>query len=375
MNNNLCFLFSEIGKGGAEKFAFGLMNHFVNNKFRVSVISLGSEKEYEFLNPDPSIQIFHFTRKSKIDLKPIRQINQLIKSSDFDLFICIDQFAQLYFNLFRILYRKKIKSILSPHITIPKKRLDIFNNYLSSITSRKGLDIIVYISRNQKFYMERKYPKLRKIKNYLIHNGIDFNHYRFDRAEKDALKRSLFNINLHGNKIIIQVARFSSEKDHYNSIKAFSIIKKINPLVKLLFLGDGDKKLIEELKNLISELGLQNDIIFIGFTNNVSNYLSASDLFTLTSSSIETFPLSALEALASGLPIVLTNIGGADEIVNDSNGLLVPPKNPKKIAEAWNLALSKHHYDSIQIRKNAKELYHIEIMNKKYLELIKSIIK
>jgi glycosyltransferase involved in cell wall biosynthesis len=223
--------------------------------------------------------------------------------------------------------------------------------------------------------MERKYPKLRKIKNYLIHNGIDFNHYRFDRAEKDALKRSLFNINLHGNKIIIQVARFSSEKDHYNSIKAFSIIKKINPLVKLLFLGDGDKKLIEELKNLISELGLQNDIIFIGFTNNVSNYLSASDLFTLTSSSIETFPLSALEALASGLPIVLTNIGGADEIVNDSNGLLVPPKNPKKIAEAWNLALSKHHYDSIQIRKNAKELYHIEIMNKKYLELIKSIIK
>ncbi|MBU3713999.1 MAG: glycosyltransferase family 4 protein [Ferruginibacter sp.] len=372
MPKHLCFLFSDIGKGGAEKFSFNLINYFIESNHDVSVISLGKKKNFDYLNSHQKVQIHHFTRKSKFDFRPLKLIDRFAKENKVDLFICIDQFAQLYFNISRIIHCNNLQSILSPHITNPRNYKDFLNNWLSSVTMKRKLDYIVYISNNQKIFMESKYPKIKKIKNYLIHNGIDFNKYRVS-SEKKNLKKSLFELDTVDCKVIIQVAGFRIEKDHQTSVKAFSILKKDFPLVKLVFLGDGDMSYINELKNSALELGLQEDIFFIGFKNDVSDYLAASDLFTLTSSSIETFSLAALEALASGLPLVLTDIGGANEIVNSTNGILVPPKNPEKIAEGWSLVL-KNNYDSYEIRNNAMEFYHIDIMNKKYLDLINNII-
>jgi glycosyltransferase involved in cell wall biosynthesis len=97
-------------------------------------------------------------------------------------------------------------------------------------------------------------------------------------------------------------------------------------------------------------------------------YYKAASLFTLTSES-ETFSLAALEAMAFGLPAVLTNVGGAAEMVTDyHNGFLVPPRDPEKIADGWKKALS-FSFDSSVIRKQVVNNFSINQMVKNYLQV------
>jgi glycosyltransferase involved in cell wall biosynthesis len=97
-------------------------------------------------------------------------------------------------------------------------------------------------------------------------------------------------------------------------------------------------------------------------------YYKAASLFTLTSES-ETFSLAALEAMAFGLPAVLTNVGGAAEMVTEyQNGFLVPPRQPHQIAQAWNKALS-HPFDSLAIRKHVVNKFSINEMVKNYIQV------
>lgn len=100
-----------------------------------------------------------------------------------------------------------------------------------------------------------------------------------------------------------------------------------------MLVGGGQER--QALQELVKELDLEERVTFVGKVSNgeVPKYMVASDVFVLPSLS-EGFPLVTLEAMASGLPIVATKVGGLPEIVKDGdNGFLIEPKNPEQIAE------------------------------------------
>ena len=103
-------------------------------------------------------------------------------------------------------------------------------------------------------------------------------------------------------------------------IQAVEEINKKHPDVSLTILGDGPLK--NDLENLIKTKSLENKVFLEGNVQNVEEYFALSDIFAL-SSSYEGLPLVVLEAMAAGLPIVSTNVGGICDIVSD-NGVLVP---------------------------------------------------
>lgn len=136
----------------------------------------------------------------------------------------------------------------------------------------------------------------------------------------------------HTNPVpcIVMVARFSPQKDHETVLRAVHLLKDCQ--FTLRFVGDGP--LLESCRKLAATLEIQDKVEFLGARSDVCEILRNADVFTLVSA-WEGFPLSILEGMRAGLPVVATRIGGTPESVNDgATGLLVPPKDPVALADA-----------------------------------------
>ncbi len=132
---------------------------------------------------------------------------------------------------------------------------------------------------------------------------------------------------------IVYMGRLSYEKSVDRAIKSFALAQKVIPDISLLIIGDGPKK--NSLEDLVNQLEIQNKVVFTGFQRGESlvNALRAGDIY-FTASETETFCISALEAMAVGLPVVAVDKGGLGEIVQDKkNGLLASENGINQMAQ------------------------------------------
>ncbi len=176
---------------------------------------------------------------------------------------------------------------------------------------------------------------ITKEKISLVYDGLDLNEYQ---TEYDPLSiRREFNLN--GSACIGLVGRLVEGKGHDDFIKAAAIIVKSRPGAKFFIVGSdlsSDKRIENELKDLVGVLGLKDNVIFTGWRNDISKLISAFDILVQASSTFpEGFGLTCLEAMALNKPVVATNIPGPSDIVlHGKTGFIVPTKNPEKMAEA-----------------------------------------
>jgi glycosyltransferase involved in cell wall biosynthesis len=150
-----------------------------------------------------------------------------------------------------------------------------------------------------------------------IPNGIDMP--RYEAVDKTELRQRL---GLIPNRTYVTiVARFHPVKDHATLLHAFRDVAGVSADVDLLLVGDGPLR--GEIERQISELGMGERVRLVGIQSNVPDWLRASDIFALSSVS-EAASITLLEAMASGLPAIVTAVGGNPELVRDGvNGLLV----------------------------------------------------
>lgn len=149
-------------------------------------------------------------------------------------------------------------------------------------------------------------------------NGIDLDRFRFVGPDPAGP--------------VVTVARLSPEKDIANLVRAVAITAGRAPNLRVEVAGGGP--CLEDLDRLADELGVADRIAFLGNIQDVSAVLRRARLFVLSSRS-EGIPLSVLEAMARGLPVVATRVGGLPEVVVDGvTGRLVPPEEPCAMSEA-----------------------------------------
>jgi len=137
---------------------------------------------------------------------------------------------------------------------------------------------------------------------------------------------------------IVTVCRLSREKDVATLLRAVALIAPQAPALRLEVAGDG--VCLDELRQLARELHLEERVHFLGQVREVPQLLARSGVFVLPSRT-EGLSLTILEAMASGLPVLATRVGGNPEVVEDGvTGLLVPPGDPEALAAAllrlWN---------------------------------------
>ncbi len=202
--------------------------------------------------------------------------------------------------------------------------------------------------------MKREMQKICYRDVFVIPNGIDLE--KFENLSREEARTKL-QIK-EDEKMVVFVGTLRPIKGLKYLIKAMNIITRQDTGVKLMLVGDGEER--QDLQELVNELDLGNQVIFGGRVPNekVSEYMVASDIFVLPSLS-EGFPNVVLEAMAAGLPVVASKVGGLPEIIKDGkNGFLVEPKNPEQIAEKVMLLLRDEELRKRVSRNNKEKAKH-----------------
>lgn len=180
---------------------------------------------------------------------------------------------------------------------------------------------------------------------FVIHNGVS-------ELSFPVKKRESF--------VLSMAARFDMPKRQDVVIRALSYIPDDVPIV-CNFLGDGP--LIQECKSLAQSLHVGSKVKFYGVVDNVQKYYSQSDAAILISD-YEALPISLVEALAQSLPIVASNVGGINELI-DRNGFLVK-NDPQEISEKLLLLYKSNQID--EIKNNSYEMYQRHYTESEMLE-------
>jgi glycosyltransferase involved in cell wall biosynthesis len=192
-------------------------------------------------------------------------------------------------------------------------------------------DATVHVSQSvQRDYVERVDPIERN--GVVIHNGIDVAHFAASPGEArlDELRREL---GIEGRSpVILKVARLQRVKAHRDLLQAFARVRSEFPQAVLLLAGGGRRRgMVEET---IRELELGDSVILLGRRSDVRDLYHMVDLHVVSSIK-EGFSLTLLEAMAAGLPQVVTDVGSNRECVGDSGAaLFAPPGDPAAFGDA-----------------------------------------
>jgi N-acetyl-alpha-D-glucosaminyl L-malate synthase BshA len=216
---------------------------------------------------------------------------------------------------------------------------------------------------------------LRKYKEkvVVIPNGINLNDFNL-RYSKDECRRIL---NLHTmRKIILFVGGLEPRKAPDILIKAMAKVVKSASDSELVIVGTGSMEKV--LKNLVRSLGISEHVRFTGFVKNNEKvlYYRSADVFVLPSL-YEIFGIVNLEAMACGVPIVASKVGGISEVIKSGvNGLLVPPRDVDALADAI-MYLLENEVIRKRMGENAKVIvkaYSWEKIAKMYEEIYRSVV-
>ena len=363
----IAFVIHGFPMGGAEKFLINLVNHFYRLEYKPLVILLSEEKV--LLNElDNRIKVSFILKKSRFDFFVSRRIKSTIKKEKIKKVFCVNTYSFFLTKLF-FLFDRSTQFFLSPHSTIPISKKNFWQNILYFRLLSKS-DIVIYLCKNQKEYLQQKYFYKSK-SDHIIYNGIDTQYYN-PQIVQNILSPSLkttFSI-LNNDFVIVQVARLQEEKRHVDAIDAlFFLHNHFNTKAHLLLVGSGEKAYADFLLQYVQEKKLQQYVHFVGNQNDVRKFYCIADIFTLTSNS-ETFSLAALEAMSFGLPVSLTDVGGAKEMMIEGvTGLLSQPNNIKSIAGSWHQLLHSNIKGQF-IRKYVTEQFSLDQMLQQYVELV-----
>jgi len=239
---------------------------------------------------------------------------------------------------------------------------------LNKIFSNKFVCKYIAVSKKVKEILEKQL-KIPSNKINLIYNGINLK--RFSNI-KSINQNSVYNI--------LAVGRLEPQKDYKNLLLAFKELNILlqNNNVHIPFLNIiGMGKLKQDLIRLAYELKIEKKVNFLGVRDDIPNLLKKNDLYVL-SSKWEGLSISLIEALASGIPIVATNVGSNNEIIdNNKNGLLVDPCKPKFLAEAiYRVILNKKLREKFSRNGiNKAKVFSIEKCSKGYLNVYSNLLE
>jgi len=254
-----------------------------------------------------NIQMFYLNKKKGMDLKIYVKLYKLFKKVKPHV-IHTHRYILPYTTPIAMLARvpkriHTVHSIAEKEVRRNRRKIHVFFYKHCKV-------VPVAISPSVKESILREYRFLPQ-NIPMIYNGIDLT---------KCIPKSDYNI--CNNEIkIIHIGRFVKAKNHLGLINSFRLIVNQFATAKLILIGIGEIK--ESIMQKVINLGLENNVIFLGQQSSVHEHLCRADIFILPSL-WEGMPISLIEAMATGLPIVATNVGGIpDMIENNVDGLLV----------------------------------------------------
>lgn len=320
----LLYIVNSLGTGGAEKLITDMLPLLKEKGIEVELLLL-RKVESIFLGPLESANIkIHYSPYSLYSFKNIFFINNI--SKQFDL-VHVHLFPSQYWSALSF---SKTPMLITEHCTTNKRREKIIYKPIELLTYSKYKKIIS-ISKKAENSL-KKWLGFSDEKFVVIENGINLD--TFFNAKPKKIKEIPENV-----KKVIMVGRFNPTKDQQTAIKAMTLLKDD---VHLILVGEGNLK--SNCEKLAEDLKVKHKVHFLGLRNDVAQLLKSCDV-NLISSHSEGLSISSLECLASGRPLVTSDVNGLREI-NKGAGLLFEDNNYEELASCINRLLEdKDFYD------------------------------
>ncbi len=334
---NILYLTTHLNIGGITSYVLSLAKGLKKRGHNVFIASSGGELLAKFT--ESGIRHIRIAIKTKQEFNPLVFISLLkllyfVKKDKIDIIHSNTRVTQVLGTLTGHYARK-------PHISTChgffKKR---FFRKVFPCWGRK----VIAISHSVKEHLVDDFD-VSEEDIRVIYHGIDLDKFKTKNPKsKMEIKKSL---GLGQGPVVGIIARLSDVKGHTYLIEAMKEVLKNIPDAQLLIVGEGKMK--ENLAALVKKLGIEKSVFFLSNAYNMPDVLSAMDLFVMPSLK-EGLGLSLMEAMAFGLPVIGSDVGGIKTLIRDGqNGLLVKPADSRHLAfrisellldpeEAWHLA-------------------------------------
>lgn len=322
--------------GGIVYYLIYLIERQLKEGYEVSILAENEKVKDYFKRNLPSVKIINTKNVYKREISPIYDILALFRTikvlKNYDIVHTHTSKGGFIGRLAAKI--KRIKLIIhTAHgfafHEYSSKITTIFYSLLERFASHL-CDKIILLNKKD-WELARRYKIGDEKKLVVIYNGIDYQ--RIENVKPDFSIRERFNLN-KDDFLITFVGRLSKQKNPEVLIWAIKeLLKdKIDRKIFLLLIGE-DMGIKERLIKLINNFKINNHIGFLDFVSNPISIIKASDCFVLPSF-WEGMPIALLEAMASGIPVIVSNIKGNNEIIIDGvNGFLFSPNNYQELKE------------------------------------------
>lgn len=250
-------------------------------------------------------------------------------------------------------------------------QVELFNDLAVGKQNLNTADKIIAISNATKDYVLRLGADPNKVK--VIYNGVDLARFRPQTDKKVQMRQKL---GIPKEAVVVLTVRRLVYKNGVDTLlDCAEIAIKKNPRIVFLVAGKGPD--LENVGQQATQRKIATNFRLAGFVSDADlpGYYNLADLFVLPSKSGEGLPLVALEAMACGLPVIATNVGGIGEVPIVKYGKLVPPNEPQQLAEAvLEFAKSEFGSQKTELRTNIEERFSWETNIKQLLEIYEELI-
>lgn len=350
--------------GGGQRLFVELFKEFDREKFDWSVVTLlqfpDKRDFYNLLPEDVGLHRFNF--KGGKDIVEIFRLFKTLREIKPDVVISNIFLTNTIFRILKPFVGYKI-IVIKHNTEIFRPKWQVwFDRFFNLITDK----IVAETKTVADFTIKTEGVKNEKIKiipGLVNIKDIENAKHNFNRTE--FLKKIGLD---EKNRIIINVARLTYQKNHNLLIDGFAEFVSNHHDYRLIIISDGSLR--DKLENKVSRLGIVNKVFFLGSVTNIYDYYFVSDFFAI-SSFIEGFCLGAVEAMACGIPVVSTKTAGPDEYIkNGYNGYLLEGFTTEDMASALE---KMHNSDIKKMGENGRETvkkYSVDRIAKMYESLI-----
>ncbi|MBW4424477.1 MAG: glycosyltransferase [Nostoc desertorum CM1-VF14] len=325
-------------RGGAENHLVTLAIEQAKQKIEVTIAYLKSKPYWLETLHKSHVRVVSLSMRCYGDFQPIIKLRSLIYDIQPDIIHAHLPPGEIYTRIALLkTFSKK------PSLTISKHNEGLFykgfgDRYIGSWVAKRANSVIA-ISDAVKTNQCINYLGYPSDKVTTIYYGIDPTPYQNVSDEEIKKIRSLWGVN-DETYLIGTVSRLVPQKALHILLEGFSLyLKSATKSAKLVIVGAGNLK--SDLKNQAIKLGIQEQVIWAGFREDIPVVMNALDVFALTSE-YEGLGLVLLEAMSAGKPVVASNISAIPEVVSDGiTGILFTPKNFVALAEAFKVLEDK----------------------------------
>lgn len=314
------------------KFNRNFMRWFRQQGWKVYYASAGEEPvndcDYSYIIP------FSRSPFSFNNIKAYQELKNIIEKEKFDIIHCHTPVGGVVARLAARGARKRGTSVIYTghglHFYKGAPLLNWILYYPVEKFCARFTDCLITI--NEEDYSNVKRHKFKALEIRHVHGvGVSLGRFRTHTpTEKEALRQK------YGYKaedyIMTVVAELNKNKNQEFLVKSVSHMQKRFPKIKLLLVGKGEQQ--DALSALVKELKLDGTVFFLGYRNDIDYLLAISDVL-VTASYREGLPVNIMEAMASGLPVICTDVRGQRDLVKDGkNGFLYPINDEQRFSEA-----------------------------------------